>query len=818
MRRLVVIALLLICTISPIIGNTSANTDSTDDNLEIVASDNHIIHRGETIEASITVRNVGDETTIIDFSYALPDNISISNLPNQFTLNSGQVRMFKFYYTCDEYAPYNSVISFVNITSDSEVGKVYSNLFNLIISKDSDLQFGVDDDSEFIVDPGLRTNLAVNMTNHGMFTDDVSFSISTNSNWQWGWTMDNVQNGMAMESFQSGELKFIRMWIDIPQVIDSNPLYLSGPRFSLTATSGLDLVEVTWSFELLMSEFRNVSLSSHGDDLLLDPDSNNGIPVTIRNSGNVENLFTLDLQIIDSDGNVIDDIPISDRIEYNGWTVAIFGGYEEELLMPTNSRTFEVGFQSPNTNSGEINVRVKITPNGALSRAISVDLTSQIIWDRAFETELLSQDCTLLPGESCNPEFRIFNDGNYQDQFTISTIQIPEFVTLDFEQSSLEIPKNTFSDIDDFTITAKNEVEAFSNSQVIFQVYLTNEPSQVKNVAIDIVIAPKIDWSIQDLTEEEDALGRFNIAMTLRNDGNAADGIIVQLQCSHFTQMTLIPPVDSIVESGVEFPRSFEINDIEFGSNFTVRAWAEIPTEQTSNGTMYLNVSIRSSFAPDEPISFTTNVGYKGVPWQQENSIEEEDGLVKIFAQTTEFISSWKWIILSVVASTLIIGKALRDRKLRTEQDDIFSQINNKDNKPEIDDWMSKFDKKNDETISTIESPQISPENFERGFKSKSIGQKPVTEPVNEKLRDAASLVLDTHDKSSVVKEADELLDSINAEGINSPAEENTKLEAQQYTSSMTQRNDPQNLLDEPDNDNDYTKSVPLPEEDDLDF
>ena len=49
-------------------------------------------------------------------------------------------------------------------------------------------------------------------------------------------------------------------------------------------------------------------------------------------------------------------------------------------------------------------------------------------------------------------------------------------------------------------------------------------------------------------------------------------------------------------------------------------------------------------------------------------------------------------------------------------------------------------------------------------------------------------------------------------------AKENTKLEAQQYTPSMTQRNDPQNLLDEPENDNDYTKSVPLPEDDDLDF
>ena len=33
-----------------------------------------------------------------------------------------------------------------------------------------------------------------------------------------------------------------------------------------------------------------------------------------------------------------------------------------------------------------------------------------------------------------------------------------------------------------------------------------------------------------------------------------------------------------VTEPGVEFPRSFEINNIDFGSNFTVRACAEIPT------------------------------------------------------------------------------------------------------------------------------------------------------------------------------------------------------------------------------------------------
>ena len=133
------------------------------------------------------------------------------------------------------------------------------------------------------------------------------------------------------------------MWIEIPPVIDSNH-YIYLVKFSLTATSGLDLVERLGVLTLLMTGFRNVSLSSHGDDLLLDPDSNNRIPVTISNSGNVENLMSLDLQIIDDNGNIIDDFPISDRIEYDGWIVAIFGGYEEELLMPTSTRTFESWF------------------------------------------------------------------------------------------------------------------------------------------------------------------------------------------------------------------------------------------------------------------------------------------------------------------------------------------------------------------------------------------------------------------------------------------------------------------------------------------
>lgn len=817
MRRFAIIVALLICACSPIVALSTGEIRSVNDLLDVQSSDEHIIHRGETIEATITIKNQGSETTIIDFSSELPDNISISNIPEDFTLLPNQVRQFRFYFTCDDYAPYGTVLAYVNITSDIDEATTYTNEFSLIISKQSDLRFGVSDDSEFVVDPGLRTNLAVNMTNYADFDDEVSFSISTNSGWSWGWNMDVVQSGKAIESFGIGELKFAKLWIDIPHVIDSNPLYLSGPRFSLTATSSLDRAEVTWNFDLLMSEFRNVTLDNQGDNLQLDPDSNDRIPITIKNSGNIENLYNLELQITDATGNIVDSIPASDRIEYNGWIVAIFGGYEEELLTPTDTRTFEVGFQSPNQKSGEIYVKLDIIPLGATSRSIEINLISNINWDRDFDTELISEDCTILPTENCNPSFRIMNNGNYQDQFLIEAIEIPAFVTLENGQKSLEIPKNSYIDINDIIITANQGVEAFSNSQVVFRIQLENSPEEYQNIAINVVIAPKIDWSLQDLTEENDALGRYNIAMTLRNDGNAADGIIVQLQCSHFTPMTLIPPTNSVIETGVEFPRSFEINNIDFGSNFTVRAWAEIPTDQTSNGTMYLNISIRSSFSPDDPISFTTEVDYIGVPWQKENSVETDDGLSKILSDSVEFALAWKWILLSILASMLIIGKAFTDRRDRKHQAELMSQFTNQATTSQPDDWMAKFNK-NTRVEQTIESPRISPQNFERGFKSKSSGQKPVTMPVEERLRDAAALVLDTHDKTSVVKEADELLDSINIAGISSPAQENSKLELTDYNPNMTERNDPQNLLNDKKTNNEFAKQVPLPDDDDLDF
>ncbi len=817
MRRALVALVLVLCIFTPMVENSAANLENGI--FELDSTTRHVIHRGETIEASITVRNIAGQVNEISFQHALPDNISISNLPDEYELSEGQVRQFKFYFTCDDYAPYQTVNAVITITSSLDSQLSIESQFNLVISKQSNLQYGVNSDSQFVVDPGIKTNLAVNMTNYGLFGDNVTFSLATNSNWQWGWAMNNTENLTSYEYFTPNQLKYIYLWIQVPQVINSQPLFESGPRFSLVATSNLDECTTTWNFDLLMSEFRNVSVLEQETNLSLSPDSSGRTPVTITNVGNIENIMSIDLQVIDSQGDPIIGVPVSDRIDYNGWIIAVFGGYEDEFIQPTNSRTFEIGFQSPNYNEGEIDVRVIITPSGATNRAKYVDLQTAVVWQREVNADLISDDCSqLLPSESCDASFRIYNDGNYQDNYLLEIIEQPNFVSLSLGTYSLEIGKNSFVDVSSLTITANQDASAFANGNVTIAISLTNSNQNPVLINFDVVIAPEISWSLQNLVQENDAIGRFNIAMTLRNDGNAMDGIIVQLQCSHFTEMSFIPPNGAIYESGVEYPRSFEINDIDLASNFTVRAWAEIPVDQISNGTMYLNISIRSIFTPDKPIEFTTSVQYYGTNWQDDEVKTNEKTLGDYVEITTDIVKSWFWIIISILASGLIINKALRDRNDRLENQTMIDTINSVNTSEQQDDWLAKFDSKKVATT-PIESPEIASERFEQSFKNRAGQVKPVTAPVDEKLREAAALVLDTHDKTIVRNEADELLNAIDIGGINQPAGDNEKLPTVQYNPKMTKRSDPRNILNYGEQiATEFTKSVPLPDEDDLDF
>jgi len=783
-----------------------------------------IIHRSESVEIPITILNTEQYTQTYSLNLiSAESNLTTIGLPIQYTLDSNQLRQVKFTLSCDSNAGYQTSQLSLNLTNDVNSGEYLVINIEIMVLPQSSLDFGVDGVSQFVVDPDIQTNLAVNITNNGVYSDDVTYSLSTQSSWQWGWTMNQTSGDSAFETLVSGQLAYVYLWVKVPPVIDGSPLLNTGPRFTLTATSGLDYVQSQWSFDLLMSEFRNISIDSTSENLTLDPFANDRLSVTVRNVGNLENKIDITLEAIDELGQSIIEVPISDRIEFDGWTVALFGAKENIALQPNEARTFEVGFQAPDEYFGSFDVRIKAYPVGAAARTYTTDVSADIEWIRSANIELVNEGClALLPGENCQSYFTVENLGNSKDVFEIKSSDVPDFLTTDVGATSIELLKGETKTTEMFSISSNQNVLAFENGNVTFDLIYADTKEIIQQISVPVIIAPKISWSLENIVEEVDSNGRLSIAMTLRNDGNAIDGLIVQLECSHSTEMAFIPPNNAILEEGIEFPRSFEINDLPLGSNFTIRAWADLPQDLSSNGTLYLNTSIRSRFAPDMPFIFTSSGDYLGENWVVDEESDSGFDIIEFASNILQITKSWSLIILSIVISGVILNKSLRDRKIRKEDEALRQSMYQKEAPEKVQDWMEKFTQKNTTDEQVIQSKQIPADTFQNAFRAKAGLPQQASNPVEEPLREAASMVLDVHDKSMVLDAADELLEEIKTKGIARPNANNQSLEMKPVETSITSRKDPKNIM--PKNNNSLptnTESVPLPvtdDDDDLDF
>ena len=126
---------------------------------------------------------------------------------------------------------------------------------NMKITTPSNVYFGNTQSSTFVVDPGIRTNVATNVTSNATLDDNLSFTIQTVSSWNWGWNMAEVDGSTSQLLLGPDTMDFVRIWVDVPEVIDGAPLANQGPTFRLIGTSGLDGVSIAWDFTLEVSSF-----------------------------------------------------------------------------------------------------------------------------------------------------------------------------------------------------------------------------------------------------------------------------------------------------------------------------------------------------------------------------------------------------------------------------------------------------------------------------------------------------------------------------------------------------------------------------------
>ncbi|MBL6885395.1 MAG: hypothetical protein ISR21_06840 [Candidatus Poseidoniaceae archaeon] len=759
MRSVFVGMLILMHVMVPFAGAVShaVTTESRDAQLDVIGLNQVTVHRGELVEVLFTLHNLGEVEDTFSFDLVAEiDGLTATGLPHSKTVESGYLRQVKFNISADNDAIYGVYNLSLRFTSLNDVNWNQTESFHTKIAPYSNLNFGSSGISSFIVNQNTRTSVAMNITNNATLEDEVTFNLYSTSNWNWGWTMNSTDGVNAYETIQPDSVTFIFLWVDVPFVIDGSPLFNNGPRFQISAVSSIDGDVVQWSFDMLMSEYKNASIDQSGPDAVIEPGGVERVSIDVRNTGNSPNYLNITLEAIDAQGVPIPGIPNFDRITSDGWTVALFDGLEENILQPNESRTIRIGFQAPLEYSGEFDVRVRVFAVGAMLNLRTIDVGGSIGWERSGSVELRTNECqSLLPAETCTAGVEVYNGGNAVDSFEYSITQVPNFVTAQLIQTTTELQPGEYENLTLIEITANASALAFELGEVVIETYFLNTDTSVGTSRVPVKIAPVIQWNFTEVVEEIDNDGRLSIALTLRNEGNTADGLLVQLQSSHSTPMSFIPPSFAVYEQGIEYPRSFEVSNIPIGYNFTVRAWVDLPQDQTTNGTVWVNTSVRSQFEPSNSFVHTSKGDYIGVTWQEELEKESLD-VFGMVALGFEILKAWSFMIGAVLISGVVIYKSVVSRNARTLERRELEALSQPQPQQSAGDWMNKFSATEPEVVKDA-SVQVNPEHFKQAFQKRSGEYKQASAPVDTALTQAATSVLEYHSSNDALASANSL-------------------------------------------------------------
>jgi len=790
-----------------------AEADSTT-RIEITSMENYVAYPGDTVQQFVDVEYFGEEATTLKLQLEFITQSTFSGNGQEIVFNSGETNRFFWTITLPQSTSYSNQTLGISIIDLSDNLTIYSNV-TIQITAPSAIQFGNTQSSTFVIDPGITTNVATNITSNASLPDDVTFSVQTTSTWNWGWNMDTITGDNSMLTLSPDSMDFVRIWVEAPLVLDGAPLAYAGPTFMLIGSSGLDYAVISWEFSLEITAYRNVSIDSVESNVTLDPGGNDRIEITVRNTGNTPDTISMMLGDVVING-VAKQLDRSDRLSIDGWTVALFNAFEDTIVFPNESRIIQIGVEAPSQTSGTLSVDLFIQPTNFPFRSVQQTANTEINWIRNVEEEIQPTDCLYIqPGESCYATLDVENKGNYDDQFTIEVLSCPEFISsADVLVETISIPRYGTVTANIIQINIDENATAYTQGKVYFQMKYDGS-SVINSYEVDVLVGPNVNWTFLDANSEVDASDTLSFSVQLRNDGNLNDGLIVQLQSSHSTSMGFNLPEGAIVEDGVENPRTFEIDSLPRDSNFTVRGTAEVPTDQIANGTLVLEIVVRSIFDPETEFIYTIEYDFLGEKWIDDEG-DDTYSFSDLTSDITELFMGWWLVITAVAIASIVLNKAVRDRMQRKELEQL--QKNIEQPKPEEEgDWLQKFERKDTKGVETIDSPHVSPEEFSATFKASSKAPVQALQPLPEDIRNVATTVLDHHALEAQKAQMDELASSIQSEGISTQHKENQHLQPSQNIDERTIRHDTQHLLS-----NKPITTIPLPsksnENDDFDL
>ncbi len=653
----------------------------------------------------------------------------------------------------------NQVLSVKMDTSekDEQQGHDSSNL--------TGVEFGPDSGSIFAIDPGTLINLNVNFTNQAEVDDIVNIKINGPENWNISWEYSaDTTLGFNFE-IQSGDIEWSEFSITAPITENGLPLANSLHQFTMELNSNLTGTNDWYNFSMKYGYFHGVEIVEGGGTYSISPYDVATIEMTTRNIGNTQRDIGVSIRPVNENGSGLGEF--SQAFALEEWNVFIQNKMELNAMLPNETGKIKFQIQSPFLISGTIFFEIKVWSTAIPDESVSAIQRVNIVPRSGGNLELNNIDCQFKtkPGETCRTELIIENTGDIPYNFELIIKESEDWIKLEISDNNITLDPGQIKNQIFLNVTIDDNIISGEQAEVTVELWV--DGWSPKSVSFNVIVDDYFSW---ELIEEsyshnynyEDRTVNISAYLTLENQGNVNDGLVVNLDCNIFTNFELEVPAEAEEQLSIN-PRSFEVLDVAIKENISFTAWMNISYDQISESMFFVEgptLTIESRSIGDPRIIIENSVTEDKDLFEDSSSDSADDEESVII----EFFRVWQTVIISMIVILFGSIGVVKAIQYRLEQDRKRFGLPQEEDTEIAGEWMSKFIKKSKPKI-FVESEIIDVEDFESDFKSKS-GKKeanPTVVPSKFDIK-VASKSLDKAMTEDALDDIVELADNISEE------------------------------------------------------
>ena len=653
----------------------------------------------------------------------------------------------------------NQVLSVKMDTSEKDEQQVHDS------SNLTGVEFGPDSGSIFAIDPGTLINLNVNFTNQAEVDDIVNIKINGPENWNISWEYStDTTLGFNFE-IQSGDIEWTEFSITAPITENGLPLANSLHQFTMELNSNLTGTNDWYNFSMKYGYFHGVEIVEGGGTYSISPYDVATIEMTTRNIGNTQRDIGVSIRPVNENGSELGEF--SQAFALEEWNVFIQNKMELNAMLPNQTGKIKFQIQSPFLISGTIFFEIKVWSTAIPDESVSAIQRVNIVPRSGGNLELSNIDCQFKtnPGETCRTELIIENTGDIPYNFELIIKESEDWIKLEISDNNITLDAGQIKNQIFLNVTIDDNIISGEQAEVTVELWV--DGWSPKSVSFNVIVDDYFSW---ELIEEsyshnynyEDRTVNISAYLTLENQGNVNDGLVVNLDCNIFTNFELEVPAEAEEQISIN-PRSFEVLDVAIKENISFTAWMNISYDQISESMFFVEgptLTIESRSIGDPRIIIENSVTEDKDLFEDSSSGSADDEESVII----EFFRVWQTVIISMIVILFGSIGVVKAIQYRLEQDRKRFGLPQEEDTETAGEWMSKFIKKSKPKI-FVESEIIDVEDFESDFKSKS-GKKeanPTVVPSKFDIK-VASKSLDKAMTEDALDDIVELADNISEE------------------------------------------------------